>query len=477
MTRENAGNRKSVAPLPANTPRPALSANLGSQFDYLAYLVAPALTLVLAVLVTQHFVWINGAPYWRWAWRQLEWTRALPVTLLGLIPFALGQLAFERAPARAGRALAAVTVSAFALQLLLLGIASTPFSLARMSGIIRSADASSYFTDAQAVGRSADLLARYPQILPKLHSHSLTKPPGPVLTYTALLAIFPDPEMAAQAGGVLIALAAAMCVPMVYGFVIGLGAKPAAGFHAASLLALTPSVQLFFPMLDQFYPHLSCGLLVTWLLALRRDDLRLAAGFGVILAVVSFFVYNLLVVGVALGAISAMMVMQAPRRSPSRLAQHVAVALGVFAGLYGVLWMVTGFDPIATFSAALANQQKLLRHTHRPYPDTVLFDLLEFAQGAGYLPVFLMIQYVCLRDDIVERVQRVLAFVFIGQIVTVALTGVLPGETERVWLFLVPLVVYGAGLELCRWPARWRALAYASLGAVLSAVHVNIGFV
>jgi hypothetical protein len=443
----------------------------------LTYLVAPALTLVLALLVTQHFEWVNGAPYWRWAWRQLAWSRALPVTLLGLVPFALGQWAYERAPSRVGLALAAVAVSAFALQLLLLGIASDPFSLERMPGIIRSADASSYFTDAQAIGHTSDLLARYPQLLPKLHSHTLTKPPGPVLTYTALLAVFPDPKLAAQAGGVLIALAAALCVPMVYGFVVTLGGRAAAGFHAASLLALTPSVQLFFPMLDQFYPHLSCGMVATWLLALRRDDWRLAATFGALLSVASFFAYNLLVVGVALAGISIWMIQHDPRGSMPRVARHAAVALGVFVGFYGLLWLVAGFDPIATFSAALANQQKLLRFTHRPYPDTVLFDLLEFAQGAGYLPVFLLIQYFWLRHDADEAEQRVLSWIFVVQIVAVALTGVLPGETERVWLFLVPLVVYGAGLELCRWPARWRAAAYASLATLLSAVHVNMGFV
>ena len=63
-------------------------AKIRAQPGLLPYLVAPALTLVLALLVWQHFEWVNGAPYWRWAWRDLAWSRALPVTVLGLLPFA-----------------------------------------------------------------------------------------------------------------------------------------------------------------------------------------------------------------------------------------------------------------------------------------------------------------------------------------------------------------------------------------------------
>ena len=56
-------------------------------------------------------------------------------------------------------------------------------------------------------------------------------------------------------------------------------------------------------------------------------------------------------------------------------------------------------------------------------------------------------------------------FVLCGlvQLLVTAITALLPGETARVWNFLVPLILIPAALELERWP-RWLPLiAYASM--------------
>jgi hypothetical protein len=442
-----------------------------------AMTIAPLATIVLALLISWKIEWLNGAWYWRWAWRDLPLGPAWLALAAGLVPFVAAQVLFERNARRVLVALAAVTVSAFVLQLALLGVASTPFRLDRVATIIQHPDTSSYYADAQRLSSSPWTLADYPEILPKLHLHSLTKPPGIVLSYSWLLSIVPEPRTAASVAGFTIGLLGALVVPVVYWFARMLGAGVAGAFAAASLTALSPGMQLLFPMLDQCWPLLTCALVATWLRAMREDDVRWALAFGAVLAAMCFFTYNLLVLGITLGALSAIEIFGERERPPGRVAVHVAAALGVFAAFYLVLWLWTGFDPIATLDTAISNQQKMLKGILRPYPDTALFDLTEFAQGAGYLPFFLALQFLARQRSAGHPEHWDTGLLFVAQVFAVALTGLLPGETIRVWIFLLPLLMFPAGLELATWPARWRAFAYASSVAVLSAIHTNIGFV
>jgi hypothetical protein len=442
-----------------------------------AMAIAPLATIVVTLLIAWKVEWTNGAWYWRWAWRDLPLGPAWLALAVGLVPFVAAQVLFERNARRALVALAGVTVSAFVLQLVLLGVASKPFRLDRVAKIIENPDTSSYLADAQRLARAPWTLADYPEILPKLHLHSRTKPPGILLSYSWLLSIVPEPRTAAAVAGFTIGLLAALVVPAVYWFARVLGAGVAGAFAAASLTAISPGMQLLFPMLDQCWPLLTCALVATWLRAMRRDDVRWAVAFGAVLAVMCFFTYNLLVLGITLGALSAIEIFGERERPVGRIAMHVAVALGVFAALYLALWLWTGFDPVASLGAAIANQQKMLKGILRPYPDTALFDLTEFAQGAGYLPFFLALQFLVLQRSASRSEHWDTALLFVAQILAVALTGLLPGETIRVWIFLLPLVMFPAGLELARWPARWRAVAYASSIAALSSIHTNIGFV
>jgi len=56
----------------------------------------------------------------------------------------------------------------------------------------------------------------------------------------------------------------------------------------------------------------------------------------------------------------------------------------------------------------------------------------------------------------------------------VALTGLIQAETARVWIFLLPLLMIPAGLELSRWPPRLRAVAHVAMIAVTIALYANM---
>src|SRR5262249_41377753 len=126
-----------------------------------------------------------------------------------------------------------------------------------------------------------------------------------------------------------------------------------------------------------------------WHLANQKDDWRAAARFGLVLAVSTFITYNLLVLGAMLAAMPLMLT-RAPFVERARRAAKLSLVAGFVVVLfYAALLLGTYFDPIATFRSAWKNQQGLLaaHRADRPYPWTILFDLLDFLLGAGWVVV------------------------------------------------------------------------------------------
>ena len=111
---------------------------------------------------------------------------------------------------------------------------------------------------------------------------------------------------------------------------------------------------------------------------------------------------------------------------------------------------------------ALENQARHSATLGRPWPATIPFDLLDFALGTGWLS-FLLIGFGLARwrKRAMEKLDWVV-LLCLGQIVLVAVAGLIPTETARVWL------VSFAGLSIA--------------GAVLSGVvaggtyELSIGF-
>src|SRR6185503_7878869 len=97
-----------------------------------------------------------------------------------------------------------------------------------------------------------------------------------------------------------------------------------------------------------------------------------------------------------------------------------------------------------TFRAAIHNQSRLLPGFDRPYPQSIAFDLIDFALGVGWIALLLAASYLA------TGAHRGLVIAGLMQLLVVAATGLLPGETARVWAFMTPLVALPAGAELAR---------------------------
>lgn len=445
-------------------------------------LLVVCVAVLVGILVISHVPGLNGPWYWQWPWRRLDPLRVFPALLAAAVPFFIGQLVYATGTRRGTPALALMMLSTFAMQVIGLGIQEDSFRLEGIFRIIQHPLATSYFTDAvrlkaSAVTATPGWLALFPDLLPQFHLHSLTKPPGPILYHLGFIHTFGPSNEAALRGGLFIGVLATLGIPATYYLIKILGEQPGPAFHGASFFALSPAIVLFFPSFDQVYPVFACLMLVTWVRVVDAGTYRHTVMFGLSLAAALFFSYSLLVLGTFLAGIAALRLLDR-RATLATVVRLSAVAFGVVGIVYLGLWALTGFDPTATFRAALRNQEVLLTQIHRPYPQTVLFDLLDFALGAGWISFLLTAFFVSARLRTGQNDARFrIVLLCILQFLIVAVTGLLPGETARVWLFMLPLLMLPVGLELARWRLRQRMAVYLSLWFVTAAICQNITFI
>ena len=336
---------------------------------------------------------------------------------------------------------------------------------------------------AERRGLEADWLGQYDEVLRGAPLHARTKPPAPIAFYVATIRIA-GPERAPLLAAALVSLLSAAAV-VAMGAAVRVIANEDAALQAATLLALAPSMTLFFPALDPTYPLFSCAMLATWFLALTLGRTGAAVAFGLLLFAASLTSYALLVLGAPLVVMTLVVPYRGQDASarPDRISSVLrrlrltAIAVGSCAIAYGVLWLATRFDPISAFRTASSLQTALLHELHRPYPRTILFDLLDFALGSGWVPVVLAAFWVFTRARNEPAATRATALASLATPLLVALTGLLQAETARVWIFLLPLLLLPASLELSRWPARWRLAAHLTLVLVTIVLYANMRFI
>jgi hypothetical protein len=291
---------------------------------------------------------------------------------------------------------------------------------------------------------TGNFLADFDRIAPSLPTHPAGHPPGLLLTLDAL-GIGTPQGMAALTIGVGV-----LATPLLY--LLGrmlLGESKAR--LAAILFAFSPAALLYgATSADALYATLALGAAAA--LMAGRGTLR-AAG-AVLLAAASFFSWALLAVG-------AWAVVLTERRAGVRSAVRLAVscAVGVI-GFYLALHAITGFDPIAA-----------LRVTHERYYAGIggrrpyLFWL--FGSPAAFLVVTgIPISWQAARSLGRGKPTAVaLGLVVAGS----ALLGYTKAETERIWLFMVPLACLAAAQSQ---PAGRLRLVLALLAAQAIAVEL-----
>lgn len=447
-----------------------------------------AMTVVMAALTLAHVHGVNGPWYWTWSWRRLSWLRLYPVMLVGAAPFFLGQYLWWKNPRRWRPALALVTLSALVLQIAS-ATAQPPFGLKRMQLLVENSVNTSYYTSAKILYDQPNIsvpewLQIFPEIAPQLMIHARYKPPGLILFYYALMKVMGPGDATALLGGLLVALAATMAAPVTYFVIARFSNDKTAALCGASFIALTPSLILFVPQFDQVYVPTGGVLLLLWRAALESRGLRAAwwaIAFGALLALGLFMSYIFLVLGVFVALYTLLTIADTRGAVLAKSIALSVIAVGTIAAVYWVMWLATGFDAIATFEALSRVQAIDLLPLIRPFPRHIVFDVLDFALGSGWISFLLVGFYLAKNWRPVLRIfhqsqAHRLVFLALAQIVVTALAALLPGETARLWMLLLPLLMAVIGFELSHWPVRARVTVYACLWLLLTIVCQNMTF-
>ncbi len=436
-----------------------------------------AATCLAVILLSAHVDGVNGPRYWQWPWRRLAGARVYPLLAAAALPFMVAHYLRWKGRIASGGSLGLVALSVLLMQLVAVGLPEDPFSLVRLWQYTAHPLVTSYFTDAAELRETPSLLARYHELLPSLHLHSQTKPPGPILFHGLMIRLFGVNPAAALAGGLVVGLLSTLAIPATYWLSRVLGAGDEAAFQGASIMALCPGFVLFLPELDQVYPVFACLLLAGWVLVLRSPRAHWALVWGALLFFAILQAYNLLVLGVVLCLLTAHRLTARGRGELAGVAVKAGLAVLTVVLLFALLASWTGYDAVACFRAALGNQAAMKTALGWVYPRTIPFALLDFALGMGWLPLLLALFFLLGPARTQQRGFYLASAACLVQVVVVALTGLMPSETARVWIFLMPLVALGAGHELARWTPPARAAVLGSLWLITAVMCQNLAFI
>jgi len=430
-------------------------------------LICLATAAAFFAAIWAHRFGLNGTDYHRWLWREAPggW-RYLLFTALAL-PFFAAQFLTQRRTL----ALALITLTTAGLMGAMIVVQRQPPSLGEITRVIESPIHFGYFYDSKRLlekGISPEqTLADYPRLCGSFSMHPRIKPPGPILLSALMIGLLGTEKNQELAIAILVGLVAVACVPAVYCFVREFTEDSDSALAAASFFALCPALLLMFPQFDQCYPLVTAALAIVWRRALIRNSAYLAGQFGLIYGMTLFFSYLPAVLGIFFAGYAVMLLRERKTNVPA-VARLVVVAVICFVGFYAVLWLGTGFNPIATFRACWANQAQNMRileslgNVPRNWPATIPGDFKDFALGSGWIS-YLIAGMFFVPVTAARRSVLLLGVLCLGQILVVGAGGLIRCETARVWIFMLPLLMLPVGAELGRWRFGWRISVYAAL--------------
>ncbi len=414
-------------PAPLRVPRGERAVLLGVGLAVLGTIgVGIALKYALPVRDFESYL---GAP---WPPFYAYWDPALgPYAAVGALALGAGVLA---GPALArGRALRAPLAFALALVAYALlarlalaaarnGIGEWTFPLAGSEGAPHDYLAGVAAVDGLGVRTFLDSFA---ELSPTLPLHATAHPPGMLLALHALGITSAGGAAALYIGGGVLA------APLTYA--LGRALAPEATARVAGLLfALAPSALIYgATSADALFAALGAAAAAT--AVARRRTLRALS--PPLLALGAFFSWALLAVGLW----AVLVVLAREGRGPAlRLALAYAVTV---LGAVAALWAATGFDPLGALRAA-NEAYRAGAAGLRPYASWVWGSPVAARVALG-IPVagYAVLATARRRPD---------ALAWAVTLLLAALLGFAKAETERIWLFLVPLACVAAAQVLPR---------------------------
>jgi methylthioxylose transferase len=387
--------------------------------------------------------WYHSDPFylfWDPRWPSGSGLVALAVALTA----AVGVVALFRSQARAG-----VRVAASAGLLLLLALA-----VAALEGGPAAWRTPLAFTGEypQGVGQVGDLpsfLGQFPERLTSVPSHAAGHPAGAMVLYALLDRVWPGLD-----GAALLTVAIG-CLGVLPVWGLARDELGEAGRRwALALWVLSPMTVLYTATsADAVFAVALAGAALAAHRGLVRRSWAWTITGGLLLWVGSMLTYAAALVVVFLLVRAAGQL----RREPEWVLRWAAGTAGTVLGLAGLLWLATGYDPIAAVRATHAVYQAAPGSAGRPYLPWLVGDPIAFGAMLG-IPLFAAL---LTRAVVVVRERAWTCFdaAMLACLLAASSWGFSRGEVERIFLFLVPLALAPVVRQLRAWRARLPAVA------------------
>ena len=387
--------------------------------------------------------WYHSDPFylfWDPRWPSGSGVVALAVALAA----AVGVVALFRSQARMG-----VRVAASAGLLLVLALAVAALDGGSAAWRAPLAFTGEYPQGVEQVGDLPSFLRQFPERLASLPSHASGHPAGAMVLYALLARVWPGLDGAAL-GTVAIGCLGVLPVAALARDELGEDGRR----WALALWVLAPITVLYTATsADAVFAVALAGAALAAHRGLVRRSWAWTLIGGVLLWVASMLTYAaaLLLVFLLVRAVGRL------RSEPGWVLGWAAGTAGTVLGLAGLLWLATGYDPVAAVRATHAAYRAAPGSAGRPYLPWLVGDPIAFGAMLG-VPLF-----AALVAGAAAVVRRRAWTGFDAAVLACLLAasswGFSRGEVERIFLFLVPLALVPVVRQLWVWRARLPAVA------------------
>jgi methylthioxylose transferase len=383
--------------------------------------------------------WYHSDPFYLF-WHP-RWPSAWVAVALAA---ATGVVALFRSQARMGVRVAA---SAGLLLVLALAVAALDGGSAALRAPL--AFTGEYPHGAEQVGDLLSFLRQFPERLASLPSHASGHPAGAMVLYALLARIWPGLD-----GAALLTVA------------IGcLGVLPVAALArdelgedgrrwALALWVLSPVVVLYTATsADAVFAVALAGAALAAHRGLVRRSWAWTLTGGALLWVASMLTY-------AAALLLVFLLVRVVGRLRSELGWVLgwaAATAGTVVGLAGLLWLATGYDPVAAVRATHAAYQAAPGSAGRPYLPWLVGDPIAFGGMLG-IPLFAAL-LAGAAAVVRQRAWAGFDAAVLACLLAASSWGFSRGEVERIFLFLVPLALVPVVRQLWVWRAPLPAVA------------------
>ena len=404
--------------------------------------------------------WYHSWPYYLFWAPRVDWgwaALALPVAVLAaafLVVAAFPGRELER-PRSRWHWLAGSLVAAFTVDLAVAALAGGPAAWKAPIAYFGE-----YAPAVGQVGPIPEFLRHFAERVPTLPTFPNQHPPGATILYALVARVWPGLD------GAAVATVAIACLGLLVVAGLARDELGAAGERWAVVCwALAPAVVLYSATsADAMWAPALAGAALAAHRGLARRSLPWTLAGGVLLWVGSMLTFAAVLVLPFLAVRAAWLAVAERRRR--QVASWAAVTTATVLGLVGLLWLATGYEPVAAVRAVSGAYHGATTTQARVWWVWIFGDLVAFLGILGFpLAAGLLARtWRALR----ERAWGSFEVATLASLLAGALWGQTKGEVERMWQLLVPFAVVVAVRQLTRWRARPPLVAALLLGQALA---------